>query len=117
MSLTDRDVVAAFIWLLGREPEAEAITWHRAHCSTVDELRRHLMNSREFMNYLPFNIGDSRDRALDFMAQRVAFMHLPKTGGTTLAHLLEGAFAEDGLRRRAASMGFTLEALPDQSVS
>jgi hypothetical protein len=80
---------------LGREPEAEALDWHRQNLATHADLRRHLLNSIEFANDLSFINHSERDHALDLLPPRVAFLHIPKTGGTSLAHLLEGAFTEE----------------------
>jgi len=95
MTLLDDDIRQAFFWLLGREPEAEALEWHRQNLATHADLRRHLLNTIEFANDLSINHQSERDGALDLLQSRVAFLHIPKTGGTSLAHVLESAYTEE----------------------
>ncbi len=47
------DVVLAYRWLLGRDPEsADVVREKVAACSSVDELRRDVMRSLEFRRHL-----------------------------------------------------------------
>jgi hypothetical protein len=95
MTLYDDDIRQAFFWLLGREPEADALEWHRQNLATPADLRRHLLNTIEFANDLTLNHQSDRDGALDLLGTRVAFLHIPKTGGTSLAHVLESGFTTE----------------------
>ncbi|GIX26080.1 MAG: hypothetical protein KatS3mg122_3311 [Caldimonas sp.] len=105
------DVVHAYRWILGREPESVAAL--QAHLSPTPpprgELRRRLLRSAEF-NTLLESLGYRRGmdcadtRPLAASTPRAVFIHVPKTGGTSLHHHLAQAFAH---LARSATRGTT----------
>lgn len=97
MSLTDMDIESAFLWLLGRKPETAAIEWHAQNFGDADSLRGHLMNCQEFLDFLASNISNREDTTFSFLRPKLAFLHLPKTGGTSLTRMLDHAFADEDI--------------------
>ncbi len=93
---TRQDVLHAFRFILGREPNDEHAI--RAHMGipTVSELRRVLLNSQEFQGKYKVMNPDCGVHP-EFSAQRetTVFIHLQKTGGTTLRAFLERQFPAD----------------------
>ena len=83
--VTRDEIRAAYVCLLGREPESE--TAYSVHCSHKDvfQLRRALLESEEYLE---------RMAAIRHAQQKDAlfFIHMEKTGGTTLHHELARNF-------------------------
>jgi len=89
--LSDQEIVNAFALILGREPEPDAVEWHRQHFPTVDELRRHLLRTDEFRSVYAMLTEYTRDQTFDLTRRRAAFVHIPKTGGTSVIGALATA--------------------------
>lgn len=92
------DVIWGYRLILGREPESEeSIVFHQHH-ESLGQLRKALLGSDEFIQQFPLAGNVAQQVSFpDWQAlqiTRVVFMHSPKTGGTTLHHLLLSAFAE-----------------------
>jgi hypothetical protein len=83
--------VNAFVLILGREPEPDAVDWHREHFPTMEELRRHLLRTDEFRAAYAMLMEYTRDQTFDLTRRRVAFVHIPKTGGTSVISALAAA--------------------------
>lgn len=90
-ALTDQEIVSAFQFILGREPEIDAIEWHRQHFPTMDDLRRHLLRTNEFRSVYAMLLEYTRDQTFDLARQRIAFVHIPKTGGTSAISAIASA--------------------------
>jgi hypothetical protein len=90
------DVLHGFRLILGREPEnQQAIDAHMSIAS-VSDLRRALLVSSEFQGKYKMMRPETHDHpGLSIERETVVFIHLPKTGGTTLRALLEGQFPAD----------------------
>jgi hypothetical protein len=92
------EVIWGYRLILGREPECEeSIAFHQHH-ENLAQLRKTLLGSDEFIQLFP-RTGNVVQHVIfpDWRAvaePRVVFMHCPKTGGTTLHHLLLSAFTE-----------------------
>ena len=105
---TRSDIVYGYQMILGREPESEAMIEKQMQHASVASFRRNLLNSIEFH-------GQYRDlyseRALHPYWSRnrntVVFIHLQKTGGTTLRSVIESQFAPE----RICPMRFRLYSL------
>jgi hypothetical protein len=97
------DVVQAFRWILGRELESlAAINNYCKRATGRVGLRNALLRSKEFLWKLgEIQVADLRARSgggircLAPDERRIVFIHIPKTGGTTLHRLLSTAVGED----------------------
>jgi hypothetical protein len=98
MELKVDDVVQAFRWILGREPESfDVIKAKQDNSRTHRNLRSSLLRSTEFRKDYTALVGDQAVATLprhylDADAKRLVFLHIPKTGGTTLHELLAENF-------------------------
>jgi hypothetical protein len=90
------DVLYGFRLILGREPEnQQAIDAHMSFAS-VSDLRRALLVSSEFQGKYKMMRPEPHDHpGLSIEQEAIVFIHMPKTGGTTLRALLEGRFPAD----------------------
>lgn len=90
------DVAAAYRWILGRAPESpEVMAEHQSLATSPQALRALFLNSAEFratFGELPFELDPTLE-VLDAAVPRWVFLHLPKTGGTTV-HGILGAHVE-----------------------
>lgn len=87
------DVVHAYRWILGREPESLDVVGDQARVGwDIQGLRAILLNSPEFkhafLNLEP--MGPPRPIVAP-PAHRLVFFHIPRSGGTTLHHMLTAA--------------------------
>jgi hypothetical protein len=90
------DVLHGFRLILGREPEDENAI--RAHMlvPSVGELRQILLNSDEFKGkYQSMRPEMYGHPSLSMERETVVFIHLQKTGGTSLRVMLAGQFPTD----------------------
>jgi Sulfotransferase family len=86
--VTREQVLYAYVFLLGREPESEeAYRTHEKHASLV-HLREAILSSDEYRRRL-HSINEAYNR------EAVVFIHLEKTGGTTLHNVLAMNYAPD----------------------
>ena len=91
------DVVHAYRWILGREPEAIDVLRKQALAGKdLRSLRAILLNSPEFKDQLlNIEIEDFCSRAepdiLPELTTRLIFIHIPRSGGTTLHRALTDA--------------------------
>lgn len=85
------DVAAAYRWILGRAPESpEVMAAHRSLATSPQALRALFLNSAEFratFGVLPFELDPTLE-VLDATVPSWVFLHLPKTGGTTVHGIL-----------------------------
>jgi hypothetical protein len=90
------DVLFGFRMILGREPENEdAINAHMA-VGSVAELRGILLNSDEFKGKFQSMDPEAREHpGLSMDRETLLFIHLQKTGGTTLRAMLAENFPAD----------------------
>jgi hypothetical protein len=85
MAIERIEVIYAFLYILGRAPESEdVVRYHANNFPTVDALRRHLFGTDEFRNVYSLLTDYHRDQSFDFTRRRLGFVHIPKTGGTTV---------------------------------
>jgi hypothetical protein len=92
------DVVQAYRWILGRDPESNAKAEELARTPRLGraELRLRFLRSQEFLKQItryglaiPFSAHAAElRRILPDQIPRLVFLHIPKTGGTTLHQLL-----------------------------
>lgn len=114
--MISRDTV---IWgyrlILGREPESDAAIDYHCRSENLLQFRKVLLESEEFSKLCPRPAGQTTEipfPAWNDMDSRVVFMHSPKTGGTTLHHLLLRKYSEEvvcperfnGLKNHAVGM-------------
>jgi hypothetical protein len=90
------DVLNGFRLILGREPEDErAISAHML-IPTVAELRQALLASEEFQGkYKVMHPSSEAHPSLSMGRRTIVFIHLQKTGGTSLRVMLERQFPAD----------------------
>jgi len=99
--ISREQVIWGYRFILGRDPENNAvIDYHCQHESTL-ALRKALLESEEFLNLHPQLSRQQGDISFpdwnDLRAPRLIFMHSPKTGGTTLHHLLLSHFPNESV--------------------
>ena len=97
-------VRAAYMGMLGREPEEEALASYSGTLAGTRDLPAMLAEisrSDEFRRLVLVAGPSGRDHAQytvrDLEERKLVFMHHPKTGGTTLHHILVGSFGEDAV--------------------
>jgi hypothetical protein len=83
--ITREQIRIAFVLLLGREPESEEVYAAHAWITDLPELRLAVLGSEEYRTRLD-NILRARSR------EAIVFIHLEKTGGTTLHNILAANF-------------------------
>jgi hypothetical protein len=90
------DVLHGFRLILGREPEDQQAIDAHMQIPSVAELRRTLLVSSEFQGqYKVMRPEPYEHPSLSIERETVVFIHMQKTGGTTLRALLEGQFPAD----------------------
>jgi hypothetical protein len=90
------DVLHGFRLILGREPEDQQAIDAHMNIPTVSELRRTLLVSSEFQGKYKMMRPETHDHpGLSIEREAVVFIHMPKTGGTTLRAMLQGQFPAD----------------------
>ena len=90
------DVLHGFRLILGREPENQQAIAAHLDIPSVAELRRTLLSSSEFQGVYKTMHPETWDHpGLSIDRKTVVFIHMQKTGGTTLRALLEGQFPAD----------------------
>jgi hypothetical protein len=90
------DVLHGFRLILGREPEDPNAIEAHMRIPSVAELRRTLLVSSEFQGNYKIMRPETFDHpGLSIDRKTVVFIHMQKTGGTTLRALLEGQFPAD----------------------
>ena len=90
------DVLHGFRLILGREPEDQQAIDAHMNIPSVSELRRTLLVSSEFQGKYKMMRPETNDHpALALEREAIVFIHMQKTGGTTLRALLEGQFPAD----------------------
>jgi hypothetical protein len=91
----DDYVLWAYRLLLGREPEPKAIEENSYKHDTM-LLVDSILNSEEFhARFTPERALPERNPFATWTRDAIAFLHLPKTGGTTLRNLLGAHFPAD----------------------
>jgi hypothetical protein len=96
MSISTEEVRYGYLFVLGREPESEiAIAWH-AQNADIPQFRDALLRSEEFRaKYSALAPGLTGHPFATWDREAVAFIHVPKTGGTSLGNLLRECFCKD----------------------
>lgn len=99
VSLLSRDDIRyGYRFLLGREPESEQAYENHAKAADIAALRRNIMMGGEFngivatMPRYSHKLKDVTDCIED---ELIYFIHVPKTGGTTLQHVLVAGFPRE----------------------
>ncbi len=86
----------AYQLILGREPESAAVVSDKLQHPTIDSLRRELLNSQEFRLALPEVMRQPPDPFPTRDRLTVAFIHVPKTAGTSIRAVLENRVFDRG---------------------
>jgi hypothetical protein len=90
------DVVSGFRLILGREPEDERVISAHMLIPSVAELRQVLLTSQEFQGkYKVMRPAIDAHPSLSMGRRTIVFIHLQKTGGTSLRVMLERQFPAD----------------------
>jgi hypothetical protein len=89
------DVINAYKFLLGRDPESAKTIKNYSKEASIQSLRRKLILSPEFSNKYSLMRNEnnySHVNKADIECEKYIFMHVPKTGGTTLHSVLVESF-------------------------
>jgi hypothetical protein len=90
------DVLNGFRFILGRELANEGAINEHMRISNLTELRRALLTSDEFKGIYRAMLPDAYDHpSLSMGRETLAFIHLQKTGGSSLRAMLEAQFPPD----------------------
>ena len=94
MALTEEEVRWGYRFVLGREPESEVVVERNKKCRDVARFREILLRSAEFQHlYHSGFVGrGSPDEYFDLPCD--VLVHIQKTGGTTMRHLLKQLFPD-----------------------
>jgi hypothetical protein len=92
---TREDIVQCYRLILGREPENETTINGQMQYVSVSAFRNATLKSIEFRGKYRALCADRPDPYWSSARQTVAFIHLEKTGGTTLRDALAPLFEED----------------------
>jgi hypothetical protein len=93
---TQEDVRHGFRFILGREPEDEAAIEAHMRVAIVAELREILLSSDEFSGKFKFMYPDASEHPIASIDRRtIVFIHLQKTGGTSLRSMLGKQFPDE----------------------
>lgn len=95
MPVTRDEVIWAFRFVLGRDPQSEDTIV--AHQSARDQraLRGNLMGSAEYRGSAPNAIDFAYEIGADLDRQVTVFLHIPKCAGTTLYTILRNSISSD----------------------
>jgi hypothetical protein len=90
------DVYQAFRLILGREPESDGVVDAHLRAKSVAELRISLINSEEFQGkYRSLHPNSNLNPYWSADRETLVFIHLKKTGGTSLRSMIQGLFPAD----------------------
>ena len=95
--ISETDIVAGYMWILGRMPTTGEIDGYRAHYrsdgdDSVRDFQMRLLTSEEFRNRRLFMDRHRRASRSSLDGRRLAFIHIEKCGGTTLHDMLASQF-------------------------
>lgn len=93
--LSREAVISGFRWVLGRDPENEAVIEAHRNLNSLNELRAVLLESEEFENYYKHELGvrtSLKFPPLPAHIPRVIFMHIPKTAGSSFHSIVAEQF-------------------------
>ncbi|MCK5686585.1 sulfotransferase family 2 domain-containing protein [bacterium] len=93
--VTREEVILAFKVILGRDPGGEKPIQNFMKCKDFKLLRKILLSSYEFSNKYKRLKAESLEVVLnknDIDDEKIIFMHIPKTGGTTFHEILTSFF-------------------------
>jgi SAM-dependent methyltransferase len=92
MGISPEEIRYGYLFAFGREPESAEVAWHAYH-TDVAQFRRALLGSKEFRGkYSAFAPGVTGHPFATWTREALAFIHVPKTGGSTLTDLLSTCF-------------------------
>ena len=96
MAISPEEVRYGYLFVLGREPESETtLSWHLQHAD-ISQFREALLRSEEFRaKYSALSPGVIGHPFATWHREAVAFIHVPKTGGSSLQNLLRECFCRN----------------------
>lgn len=97
-AISKEDVCNCYRFILGREPESDSVVAEALnHNRSFYELRANFIRSPEFRELCKTLLTEEQEQHpyLERLRPTVAFIHLLKTGGTTLHSMLEAKFPSD----------------------
>lgn len=98
------DIVHAYRWILGREPESSDVIQSHLNRSYIskEHMRRQFLSSPEFIKRWKSISGAGELISLHLdespftrSTKPIVFFHIPKTGGSTVNYHLEQAFSDE----------------------
>jgi hypothetical protein len=89
------DIRQAYRLILGREPESEAVVDEQMKHSSIAEFRVAALKSLEFRGQYRAICAEKPDPYWSISRRTLVFVHLEKTGGTTLRDLIAANFDAD----------------------
>jgi len=96
MSISAEEVRYGYLFVLGREPESEIAIARHAQNADIPQFRDALLRSEEFRaKHSALLPGLTGHPFATWDREAVAFIHVPKTGGSSLYNILRGRFSRD----------------------
>ena len=97
--ISETDIVAGYMWILGRVPTPGEIAGYRAHYRPSDgdslrDFQSRLLTSEEFRNRRLVVDRHRRACRSSLDRHRLVFVHIEKCGGTTLHDMLSSQFPQ-----------------------
>lgn len=98
MTISEDDVRRVFEVLFSRSPENDSVRQNSAQARDIDELVHKVVFSPEFQKrFLSQLYTGMTDELVPLLTERVVFLHIPKSGGTTLHRILGEWFGVENL--------------------
>lgn len=93
--ITEEDVIYAYKLILGRDPESQNAIRNHVKSKDLQGFRKALIRSAEFDKKYRELIGPGPDIKVsrsDIQQEKIIFLHIPKTGGTTFHEILSSKY-------------------------
>lgn len=97
MPVTRDEVIWGYRYILGRDPEDEAVIELHGRAENIWTLRNDLLKCEEFTPTYLRVVSAKLPLSYSSKGPKLVFIHLPKCGGTTLANLLARLFSTEDI--------------------
>ena len=110
MPVNRDEIRLAYLYILGREPKSDRVYDLFADQPNVRSLRKLLLRSKEGQQVIRSNLPQfTQHPYFDFCQVAICFIHLEKTGGTSIYKMIEKHFEPDRLSPSHLSISLYLK--------